>query len=162
MSSCYIERASGDDWFALGELECSVFDYDVISFRQMKYLLSRPGAIFFKARSSDGSLVGYIALLTRKKSYKVRIYSLAVLSSARGHGVGGALLRAAEQYAAEAGFTTMCLEQKEGNSPALHLYLSHGYIISGTRSAYYTDGSDALLLQKYLFTKEVKDDSSIN
>lgn len=158
MEPISIARATPADLPALAELEARVFDYDVISPRQMRYLVSSPSAIVAKA-VADETIVGYLILLTRKNSATVRLYSLAVLQEARKSGVGRRLLAWGETFVADNGFAVLRLEQRMSNIPALIFYLTAGYSLYGRRADYYTDGSPALLLRKYIQNGERHDSS---
>ena len=67
----------------------------------------------------------------------------------RRHGVGDALMTAAEGLAAEYELSSITLEVRESNAPALALYEKHGFVQEGRRKDYYTDPrEDALLLTR--------------
>jgi ribosomal protein S18 acetylase RimI-like enzyme len=55
------------------------------------------------------------------------ISNMFVTPAHRGHGVGGALLDAAEAYLANRGFTRVRLWVLEGNSPSRAIYEKRGY-----------------------------------
>lgn len=61
-----IMRADSGDLRPLCELENRTFTYDVISGRQMRYLLKSHSAMVYKAVSNE-QLVGSMILLSRKK-----------------------------------------------------------------------------------------------
>ena len=144
-----IRTASLADLHTLSAMEESIFNYDVISSRQMRYLLQSETAIVNKAILDDRP-VGYSILLTKKNNRVLRIYSLGVLKEERQLGVGSLLLRHAEKNAAASGHERIHLELHGKNLPGIVFYLTAGYNIYGRRQNYYTDGSSALLLKKYI------------
>lgn len=80
---------------------------------------------------------------------EVELQSIAVDPSARRRGIGAALLEGLVDWAREAGYRTLHLEVRAGNSPALSLYRHFGFVQVGLRRAYYQDnGEDALLLTR--------------
>ena len=64
-----------------------------------------------------------------RQTLKPYVASLAVASSVRAQGVGGALMRAAEQRAREAAQRIVSLEVEDTNVAALALYAKLGYQI---------------------------------
>ncbi|WP_417241899.1 GNAT family N-acetyltransferase [Celeribacter sp.] len=82
------------------------------------------------------------------------LLTLAVAGTARGRGLGRAMLRAYEARALDMGARTSFLEVAADNHAAISLYRSEHYRESGLRRDYYTrpDGSkiDALVLSKLL------------
>lgn len=149
MNILEIQTASLSDLHTLSDLERRVFDYDVVTQRQMKYLLTSKTAIITKA-VLNSLLVGYMILLTRKNSSVLRIYSLAISKEERQRGIGRQLLQKAEQCAVKTGCERIHLELRQENTPALVFYLSEGYSLYGRREHYYTDGAPAMLLRKYI------------
>ena len=75
MDELAIEAASPADLPSLLKIETSSFDYDVITARQMRYLLRSSTAVVAKAVSAAAT-IGCMILLTRKNSRSIRIYSL--------------------------------------------------------------------------------------
>ena len=69
----------------------------------------------------------------------------------RRHGVGDALLTAAEDLAAGYELTSITLEVRESNAPALALYEKHGFANLGKRPGYYEQPrEDAVIMTLYL------------
>jgi ribosomal-protein-alanine N-acetyltransferase len=66
----------------------------------------------------------------------------------RRQGIGSALVAACIAWAANAGATTVRLEVRASNAPALALYHRYGFSTTGVRRAYYSvPVEDALLLE---------------
>jgi ribosomal protein S18 acetylase RimI-like enzyme len=142
-----LTHATIDDLATLVDLEKSIFQYDIISPRQMRYLLNSKTALVIKAELGN-LLVGYMVILRRCGSRVLRIYSLGVRQDARKLGVGRQLLSLAEQYLQETGCKTLSLEVQEQNSAAQLFYLTAGFVIHKTKEGFYTDGSSALVMKK--------------
>jgi ribosomal-protein-alanine N-acetyltransferase len=78
------------------------------------------------------------------------IITIDVLSGARRSGVGSSLLGAAEDRLRSVGCRSVELETAVDNVSALSFYKRHGYSVSRTFPRYYSNGVDALVLEKLL------------
>jgi [ribosomal protein S18]-alanine N-acetyltransferase len=78
------------------------------------------------------------------------IITIDVIADARRHGVGSLLMKAAEQQLRDAGCYMVELETAVDNASALSFYKRHGYGVVYTFPRYYSNGVDALVLQKRL------------
>jgi ribosomal protein S18 acetylase RimI-like enzyme len=78
------------------------------------------------------------------------IVTIDVVLSARREGVGTLLMKAAEDRLRCAGVRTMGLETAVDNTSALAFYKRHGFSVVRTWPRYYSNGVDALVLQKSL------------
>jgi GNAT superfamily N-acetyltransferase len=87
---------------------------------------------FFVARDRVGSLIGFAHLLFSLETISLArigiLEDIFVTEAARGAGVGGALLDAAERYAREHRLTRLTLATAHQNRVAQRLYLAHGYV----------------------------------
>jgi len=114
-------------------------------------LLAGPGVFAFAAEA-DGRTAGFV--LARVAAEEAEILTLAVIPSARGRGLGRALMRRAADHAARLGARTMFLEVGSDNPAALALYNGLGFTRAGLRKGYYAAGSqmgdDALVLKAML------------
>ena len=137
----------------LSALEQELFSYDLISRRQFGYLMTKANGSIVKAEY-DGELVGYMVLLRRKMSRKLRIYSLGVVESARKRGIARSLLAYAEFSALRFNLDHLTLEVCEHNDCAMRLYYYAGFRIYGRKNEYYENGCSALLLRKSLLPEE--------
>lgn len=144
-----IRRARRDDLAALIDLENGVFSSDRMSARQLRHHLDNPRAEILVA-VRGGVVAGAAVLFYRVRNRIARLYSIAVAASARGSGLGPALLDAAERAARARGRTRMRLEVRRDNAAAYRLYERKGYRRFGVHSAYYDDGHDALRYEKEL------------
>ena len=91
------------------------------------------------------AVVGF--LVARNIPPEVEILNLAVVPSARQHGVGSALFDAAIDWARSVGATQCILEVRAANDVALRLYYKRDFQVVGRRPRYYANPvDDALLL----------------
>ena len=105
-------------------------------------LLATPGTFAF--HHPDGFV------LARTAGDEAEILTLAVMTSARGKGLGRLLLQAAINQAQALGAVTMFLEVGVDNPAALALYYGLGFTRVGARKAYYAaqpGSGDALVLR---------------
>jgi len=77
---------------------------------------------------------------------ELQIQNLATLPAMRRRGIAAKLLTHAIVRSRTTGLTSIWLEVRVGNKPAIALYERFGFVASGTRSAYYLDGEDALIM----------------
>jgi [ribosomal protein S18]-alanine N-acetyltransferase len=75
---------------------------------------------------------------------EVHVLDVAVRPDARRRGLGRALLRDVIDDARARGATSMFLEVRRSNAPALALYRGLGFYAFNVRRAYYSDGEDAI------------------
>lgn len=144
-------RATRADVDALLALEEATFDGDRISRAQWRrHIDSDSAAVFVTGNSSrvDAAAVVFY----RRNAHAARLYSLAVGAHARGTGLGGALLTAAETDARRRGCTTMRLEVRTDNASAIALYERRGYTRIARLPAFYEDGADGWRYTKGLTT----------
>jgi ribosomal-protein-alanine N-acetyltransferase len=74
-----------------------------------------------------------------------------VRPQARRRGIGGILVHAALNWARDLRADEICLEVRELNTGAVHLYERCGFVMAGRRPAYYANPpEDALLMRRRL------------
>lgn len=144
-----VRRAVAADLDALTALEEAVFVTDCMSRRSIRSLLASPSAAVLIAEH-QGRVAGAAVVLTRRRCTVGRLYSLAVDPAARGHGLGPALLAAAEAEARARGCRAIRLEVHETNARAIERYRRAGFTQFGRHVAYYEDQGDALRFEKAL------------
>ena len=81
------------------------------------------------------------------------IITIDVLRGARLSGIGSQLLAAAEERLRAAACRSVVLETAVDNSSALAFYKRHEYFLVKTVAGYYSNGVDALVLQKDLLSE---------
>jgi len=148
-ASLRIRPAKPADLDALVALERASFTTDHLSRRQYRHHLRSAGARVLVA--TDGtSLLGKAVVFFRRGSANARLYSIAVARAARGRGLGGTLLAAAERAARRRGSARLRLEVRRDNSAAIGLYEKLGYRRFGVYRHFYEDGADAWRYEKCL------------
>ncbi|MDI9246903.1 ribosomal protein S18-alanine N-acetyltransferase [Marinobacter sp. CHS3-4] len=153
MDQINLRQASIHDLNALVELENRCFTEDRLSRRSFRRFLDMPRDRLIVAESAEG-LVGYCLVLMSAATRLARIYSIAVLPTLRGKGVGQQLIERAEAEAVEADRIVMRLEVREDNAAAIKLYKRLGYRQFGTFRDYYEDHSNALRFERRILFYE--------
>jgi [ribosomal protein S18]-alanine N-acetyltransferase len=101
------------------------------------------------ATDQAGHLAGYV--VTTLAGDVVDLLRIGVRTDHQGRGLGGILLAAALDAAAELPQAErMMLEVSEANAAAAALYLGHGFAVIDRRRHYYPDGTDALVMERPL------------
>ncbi|MGC1977453.1 MAG: N-acetyltransferase [Candidatus Sulfotelmatobacter sp.] len=95
------------------------------------------------------SFAGFIVAEADSRGHG-HVITIDVIGSARRSGVGSLLLGAAEDRLRAAGCHAIELETAVDNSSALSFYKRHGYSVIETFPRYYSNGVDALVLEKDL------------
>lgn len=133
-----VRGAAGDDLPAIAEIEAATFSrpWSRATFAD---LLDRPGAEVLVA-SDDGSVAGYLVLLTG--AGEAELANLAVSAGSRGRGVGKALLARAREILLDKGAACVFLAVRASNEGAIRLYERFGFARIGTHRAYYRDPSE--------------------
>jgi [ribosomal protein S18]-alanine N-acetyltransferase len=117
---------------------------------ELKVYMRRRGAFtLVAAGGSDASIAGFLVAEAGSRS-RGHIITIDVIEAARRLGVGSLLLRAAEDRLRAAGSTSVELETAVDNVSALSFYKRHGYSVTRTFPRYYSNGVDALVLEKNL------------
>jgi ribosomal protein S18 acetylase RimI-like enzyme len=138
-----------NDLEALAALEQRAFTTDRLSRRSFRRFLAARTAALIVAEL-DGRFAGYALVLLRKRATVARLYSIAIAADLAGHGIGTALLTAAEDAARRRRMAAMRLEVQEGNTAAIRMYERARYRRSGRQAGYYEDGTAALRYEKPL------------
>lgn len=141
-----VRPAGLSDLDAMIEME-RLFPSDRMSRRAMARHL-RSGTAWVGVADRGGEPLGYAMLLFRRDRPWARLYSIVVLSRARGQGIAGALMDAAEGEVRRRGLSELRLEVRADNTGAIALYDGRGYARVGVLPRYYTDLSDALRLAR--------------
>jgi [ribosomal protein S18]-alanine N-acetyltransferase len=100
------------------------------------------------AASSDPAIAGFI--VAEAAGRLGHIITIDVVAAARRFGVGSLLLRGAEERLRAAQCRAVELETAVDNQSALQFYKRHAYSVVKTYPRYYSNGVDALVLQKDL------------
>jgi ribosomal protein S18 acetylase RimI-like enzyme len=147
--------ADEEDLPALVDIENQCFSIDRLSRRSFRRWLKAAHGILVVAEinhQAEPSIIAYGLVWCHKGTRLARLYSLAVLDAYRGQSLGARLLQVLEHIAAERGKLYLRLEVAKKNIAAMRLYEQNGYRIFGEYSDYYEDHSDALRMQKCIYS----------
>jgi ribosomal-protein-alanine N-acetyltransferase len=144
-----VRVAKPDDIDALERIEAASFDGDRLSRRSLGHHLQSQTCDVFVA-TLGGAVSAYAMMFYRRTSSIGRLYSIASLPEARGHGLAARLVAACEKAAAARGCSALRLEVREDNAAAIRLYQKLGYSAFGRYEGYYEDGAPALRFEKPL------------
>jgi [ribosomal protein S18]-alanine N-acetyltransferase len=125
---------------------------------ELKSYINRKSSFTFVAESSEDrerqsratSIIGFI--VGEQARGIGHIITIDVRAEARRHRVGSALLGLAEERLREWKCGVVRLETAVDNISALSFYKRHGYHVIKTIPRYYSNGVDALLLEKDLLS----------
>ena len=114
--------------------------------------VNRPDPKEFSLGLGGSDIVGFLVgeRMPRKRGH---IITIDVRAQARRHRVGSALLNSAEEQVRSWKCSAIRLETAVDNVAALSFYKRHGYSVIQTVPRYYSNGLDALLLEKDLHSR---------
>ncbi len=98
---------------------------------------------------SEGAIAGFLIAEAGARA-RGHIITIDVIPSARRAGVGSLLLRAAEDRLISVECRSVELETAVDNLSAISFYKRHGFSVIKTFPRYYSNGMDALVLEKTL------------
>ena len=144
--SVLIESMVAADAQRCAELEYVLFDSDD-PWSPEAFLEALTAGHHYLSAREDGSLIGYAGLV--RTGREAEIHTLAVDPAYQRRGIGRALLQALLAHAAG---TTVFLEVRTDNEPAIRLYRSEGFDVIGTRRGYYRpSGADAFTMRRQAY-----------
>ncbi len=134
-----------EDLAGVYRIEREVFGDDAWDPLSIAFFLYLDLAAFTVCRSG-GEVVGYaIGVLEKDKGH---LLNIAVSKAYQGRGLGKVLLSLVEEEMRKRGARMMYLEVRKDNIRAIEFYESQGYHVSGVKKEYYSDGVDALVMEK--------------
>lgn len=119
--------------------------------RELAAFMSMRGAFTLVVVDSESKIVGFLVATIRRNGIG-HVITIDVLKEGRRLGVGSLLLSAAEERLRKLNCDTVSLETAVDNQSALLFYKQHGYFTVRTIPRYYSNGVDALVLQKDLLS----------
>lgn len=161
------------DFNTLWAIDQSCFDSEIAYSRyELQVYLRRPGAFTLVAESDErlpdfpknnppldvspanqSSILAFVVAESSRRGMG-HIITIDVRPAARRHHLGSALLDAAENRLRAAKCHTVRLETAVDNVSALSFYKRHEYDVIKVIPHYYSNGVDALLLEKNLLSLE--------
>jgi ribosomal-protein-alanine N-acetyltransferase len=147
----FLGRATADDLSALAALQAACYTHPWTGAQMAAELaLGPPGAVLvLRALAERGGTEVCAACAYRVASDEMQILDVSVDPRWRRRGLGRWLLLVAMRRAARSGAGTALLEVRKGNSQALRLYETLGFVRCGLRRGYYSAPvEDAILLRR--------------
>ena len=92
-------------------------------------------------------------MIARQPGDEAEVLNLAVVEGRRRKGVGGALLKAADEEFRMRGVRRVFLEVRESNATAMAFYRTHGFSEAGRREGYYRDPVEAAIVMEKRLAK---------
>lgn len=132
------------DLNSLRKLEAVCFPQDAWPLLDLMAVLSFPGVIRIKA-VVDGKMAGFIAGDPKLEEGIGWIATVGVLPEYRGQGIGHALIEECEKRMP---LRRIRLSVRTSNSYAIGLYEKIGYLRISEWDKYYSDGANALVMEK--------------
>ncbi len=141
-----IRQFKADDIGAISEIEQLSFKDPFPSYFLSQLADANPGT-FLVAVTGD-KVIGYG--VTDKWPDQEHLVSIAVIPDSRRKGVGQALL---DRLIERLQTGSLKLEVRRSNKAALDLYRKNGFAQTGVAHSYYTDGEDAIQMEKVIQKK---------
>ena len=143
-------RATGADLEPIMAIERATFTTDAWSAAAMAGELDSPHTHYLVVEDDarPDAVVAYAGLFAPQGASEADVQTIAVVESARGTGLGRALMRDLIAEAGRRGATELFLEVRADNPAAQGLYRSLGFEQIATRPRYYQpDGVDAFVMR---------------
>lgn len=151
MTPVYYRSAEMRDIPDLITIENTCFHSDIISKRQMKYMIKKAKCIFLVAcDEKKHTVLGYGLCLTPSARKTARLYSLAVLPLYRGLSIGHVLSKTILQQLTAHGYLFCTLDVRISDTKAQKLYHKLGFMRYKSTPHYYDDGESALHMRRTL------------
>ena len=139
-----IRIATSNDFADILSIEKKVFKHPW-SKEQLSWELNSQPAAENYVMIARGNMIGY--LFSHVVDDDVQILNIAIDIPFQHKGYGEQLLSYfLDQFNTD---SSIHLEVRKSNFPAINLYLKFGFHETGTRKGYYADGEDAIIMQRY-------------
>ena len=139
-----IRIATSNDFADILSIEKKVFKHPW-SKEQLSWELNSQPAAENYVMIAKGNMIGY--LFSHVVDDDVQILNIAIDIPFQHKGYGEQLLSYfLDQFNTD---SSIHLEVRKSNFPAINLYLKFGFHETGTRKRYYADGEDAIIMQRY-------------
>lgn len=138
-----IRPVETEDLTAIHALEEACFNDPFPSYFINQLAEANPST--FLVAQDSGKVIGY-AVVDNWTDHQ-HLVSIAVLPGSRGKGVAQMLL---SQLIGRLRSGPLRLELRKSNNAALALYLKNGFAQTGIAHSYYTDGEDAIQMEKQI------------
>ena len=147
-----LRDADSRDFETLWRLDQLCFAQGIAySRRELAAFMAMRGAFTIVVTDEDSQIVGFLVATVRRSGVG-HVITIDVAPEARRLGVGSKLLVATEDRLRRLKCHTVSLETAVDNRTALVFYKRHQYFMVKTIPGYYSNGVDALVLQKDLLS----------
>ncbi len=109
---------------------------------------------FIAAVAPDGRVLGYVGMTSVLDEGDIS--NIAVVSDCRRQGIGEALMRRLLALGEARGLSSITLEARESNCPAIALYGKFGFEAVGLRKNYYEKPRESAVLMTYYLKQRRK------
>jgi glutathione synthase/RimK-type ligase-like ATP-grasp enzyme/ribosomal protein S18 acetylase RimI-like enzyme len=151
-----IRKSTPTDLALLLNIEKQAFQlYQQSSSRTLRLSLNSPfQGVWLAEVGQKGIRQVAGCLIVHFHKYTLRLYSVAVLPEHQGSGVGGVLLKHAENVARSGNYERISLEADAENRKLIEWYNKAGYNATELIADYYDEGHAALRMVKELYTAQ--------
>ncbi len=147
-----LRDADSRDFEILWSIDQQCFQQGIAySRRELAAYMALRGAFTIVAAEEESHILGFLVATIRRNGTG-HVITIDVLPDARRLGIGSKLLAAAEDRLRMLGCHRVSLETAVDNRSALTFYKHHQYFTVKTVPRYYSNGVDALVLQKDLLS----------
>jgi ribosomal protein S18 acetylase RimI-like enzyme len=136
MTTCTVDVFEPSDLVAMAQ--CIVIDVDAFPYASSRFGVPGASDRTWIARR-QGGVEGFLA--GRVSGEVLRVHGLAVAVTARGRGVGRALVQTAVSRSDEEGLASVRLHVWVGNAAAIALYRSEGFAVVRRLAGFYREGA---------------------
>jgi [ribosomal protein S18]-alanine N-acetyltransferase len=150
-----IRAVRRDDIEAIAMLEQASFNDPYPSYFLSE--LARDNPDTFLIATLNNEIVGYAVIDCWQDHH--HLISIAVRPDKRRKGLGDRLLAELEQRLSKD--KPLKLEVRQSNFSAIQLYLKHGFQRTGLAEGYYSDGEDAITMEKTLVKKTLLEEPTV-
>ncbi len=130
----------------VADMEAAIMGTDAWNAAQVADELPRTDRSWWRAADAQGRTIGYAGALIVDGD--AQVLKVGVDLGSRRHGIARHLLARVLEDARNLGATTASLEVRASNTAAIAFYRSQGFQPLGSRPGYYSDGEDALIMQR--------------
>jgi ribosomal-protein-alanine N-acetyltransferase len=147
-----IKDADSQDFETLWGIDQQCFPPGIAySKRDLATYMALRGSFTILATDPDGKILGFLVATLRRDGVG-HVITIDVMKEARRSGVGSKLLAEAEDRLRQLHCHMVSLETAVDNRSALIFYKRHQYSMVKTVPHYYSNGVDALVLEKNLLS----------
>lgn len=135
------------DILKIAEIEKECFPDEPWSFQMLASSFDSEN-FYGLAVEDGGEIIGYGGITVTYETADIE--NVAVTEAFRKSGVGSSILRELLSIAKKKGAEKVFLEVRVSNSPAMSMYLKHGFRGVHARTRYYANGEDCIVMTKEL------------